>query len=132
MTENLPESRDDELIEFVNKLFEDKYVNGVRLKECFMAAVNTEDFLRTFYERASVQAALHVPEIIDAIGAKAKQGDVDAAKLILEVARMTGKGSGGRYAPQNAIMINISPQEQLLLERDFENGRIVEGPVDEE
>lgn len=105
-----------DIVEFVDNLFKDRGANGVSVRDCFMAATSMEEFLRLFHERAVVQASLHVPDAIEALGNLAKQGDIEASKLLLEIAGMSGKDRGG---VMNAIQINITAQEQAQLERDF-------------
>ncbi len=118
---NLPSKTDTaDVVAFVDGIYKDWVVHGVSVKECFLTAVNTEEFLRLFHDRAAVQAALHVPYIIEALSKKAEEGDVEAAKLVLDVAGMVDKGKN----VQNAIQINISAEEQAQLERDFIDGRI--------
>lgn len=109
-----------DIVAFVNDLFRNKSVNGVALRDVFMSVANMEEFLRLFHDRAVVQASLHVPDIIETLSKQAKTGDVDAAKVILDVAGMTSKGKG----IQNAIQINITAEEQAQLERDFSDGSL--------
>jgi hypothetical protein len=104
-----------DIVAFVDDLFRNRSVNGVALRDVFMSVANMEEFLRLFHDRAVVQASLHVPDIIETLSMQAKDGDVDAAKLVLDVAGMIPKGKG----TTNAIQINITADEQAQLEKDF-------------
>jgi hypothetical protein len=111
----MPDSPD--VVEFVNKLFQDSVVNGVSVRDCFISAVTAEEFLRLYHDRLAVQASLHLPAVIDTMGKLAAQGDTDAAKILLDIAGISGKGA--KSVQNNAIQVNITPQEQAVLERDF-------------
>jgi len=48
------------------------------------------------------------------------EGDTTAAKILLEVAGLVGKGAGAGAQTNVLTQINISPQELADLERDLE------------
>lgn len=119
-----------DVVEFVNRIYEDRVVHGVSVKECFMSAVNIEEVMRALHDRATFQATLHIPHVIEALAKKAEKGDVDSARLLFDVAGVSSKGK----SVQNAIQINITSSEQAQLEKDFINGRMVrdEAVIDDE
>jgi hypothetical protein len=105
-----------EILNFVNKLFQDSVVESVDPKDVALATTHTEEYLRIVRDRTAVQASLGLPGTIDAITEKAQKGDLDAAKLLLDIVGVIPKGNS---SPQNAIQINITPSEQAQLEKDF-------------
>lgn len=105
-----------EILDFVNKLFQDSIVESVDPKDVALATAHTEEYLRIVRDRTAVQASLGLPGTIDAITEKAQKGDLDAAKLLLDIVGVIQKGNN---SPQNAIQINITPSEQAQLEKDF-------------
>ncbi len=109
-------ARQVDVVEFVDKLFQDRKVDGVSLRDCFMAAATMDEFLRLFHDRIAVQASLHLPEVVEKLARRAKQGDIESAKLLCEV---SGVVMRGRKAAQNvqAVQINITSEEQARLER---------------
>lgn len=73
------------------------------------------------------QALEATPQVLQAVIKLACEGDLEAAELVFKVAgiELNGGGGAGRNI-QNAIQINITPQEQALLERDFAEGRFLD------
>lgn len=107
-----------DITNYVDDLFAQRQVHGVSIKECFLAAMTAEEFLRLYHDRLAVQATLHLQEVVDQLGHMAASGDIEAAKLLFDVAGVSGKG-GANKGIQNAIQVNITAQEQAQLERDF-------------
>ncbi|BCV23288.1 hypothetical protein [Gelria sp. Kuro-4] len=108
-----------DIVKFVDGLFSKCTVNGVSVRDCFLAAMTGEEFLRLYHDRLAVQATLHLQDVVETLNKMALQGDVQAARLLLDVAGVTGKG--GKNVQNNAIQVNITAQEQAQLERDFIN-----------
>lgn len=80
--------------------------------------LSTEE-LEVRRQETIAQAVEAAPCILKAVIDLALRGDLEAAKLVLKVAGLDL--SAVRREPQNAnfIQVNITPQEQALLERDF-------------
>ncbi|APC08281.1 hypothetical protein [Neomoorella thermoacetica] len=68
-----------------------------------------------------VMAVDAMPEVMQTVIAMAKDGDMDAIKLLARIAGLDLNGGGNRQV-NNAIQINITPEEQAQLERDWAEG----------
>lgn len=88
------------------------------LAEVFLSAVDIEEILRLGRQRTELAVMTHIPAIVETLAAKAKEGDIKAAKTLLEVAGLlnNNKGGGGTVV---ANQISISPQELAQLEREL-------------
>lgn len=88
------------------------------LAEVFLSAVDIEEILRLGRQRTELAVLTHIPAIVETLAAKAKEGDIKAAKTLLEVAGLlnNNRGGGGTVV---ANQINISPQELAQLEREL-------------
>lgn len=99
---------------FVEKLF--KEPKDVSLQECFMAAAEAEEYLRIVRTKLAVKVTYDLPEVVDKVIEKAKSGNLEAARLLFDITGATKRlGTTVNVATQ----INLSPQEQQLLEKDF-------------
>lgn len=111
---NLPAEAD------ARKLVEEIYSKREEcdLAEVFLSAVDIEEILRLGRQRTELAVLTHIPAIVETLAAKAKEGDIKAAKTLLEVAGLLNNNKGGGGAVV-ANQINISPQELAQLEREL-------------
>jgi len=111
---NLPAEAD------AKKLVEEIYSKREEcdLAEVFLSAVDIEEILRLGRQRTELAVLTHIPAIVETLAAKAKEGDIKAAKTLLEVAGLLNNNKGGGGAVV-ANQINISPQELAQLEREL-------------
>lgn len=86
------------------------------LYSCLRAAVDVSEWMRHVKEKTTVQSSLYVPKALKALGDKAAEGDVNAARLLFDYLNlMPKKGAGVTVATQ----INISPQELEEIKREI-------------
>lgn len=89
------------------------------INQCLQVAVDVAEWKRVVREKSVVQGTLYIPAIIKKLGEQAvKDGDVSAARLLLDyMEMMPSKGGGGVTV---ATQINISPQELEEIKREIE------------
>lgn len=105
---------DKDIERFVERLWTDK---DVSLADCFVMAAETETYLRHVRNKTATRVSYDMPEVVEALLDKAKDGNVQAAKIALELV-----GFGERYGGQNnMIQINISEAERQSLAQDLED-----------
>ncbi len=117
----LPAPAPEESLEaFVDRLWANSQQYSVNLQEAFRAACEVEEYLRLVRDRASVRATLDLPVILDEVSNQAKGGSLEAARIILDVVGVTGRGRGGTQPVNVLNQINISSDDRKALVEDFD------------
>lgn len=86
------------------------------LGEVFSLALQFEEYTRIFRERTVVQATRHVPRAVEEMGRRAAQGDVAAARLLFDVAGLTGHGGrrDGAAAVLTQVNVNVPKLKDVI------------------
>lgn len=112
-----PQPEVEKVVNYVDDLYRTSKTANVSLKNVLSVVTDAEEFLRYFRDRVAVEAAVkHVPETIEALAAKAKQGNVDAAKVLLEITGSLGKGSKQQVNIANQINLSVDELNELKRE----------------
>ncbi len=120
-----PSLRDDlssgdaqkELDKFIDGLLLDQSRGERTMREVMVMATDAEEYMRAFRQRAPLVASTFFPEVLQAVADQAKQGDVQAARLLMD---MLGLLSKSQSQINNAIQINVPDRELNVLRKDLE------------
>lgn len=108
---------EERVVKYVDDLYHTSKTAEVSLQEVLTVVASAEEFLRYYRDRTAVEAAVkHVPDIITKLADKAKKGDVDAAKVILDVSGTTGKNSQRQVNIANQINLSFDEMKELKQE----------------
>jgi hypothetical protein len=106
------------VVDFVDAIYRTGSEARVSLGDVLSLVADAEEFLRYFRDRTAIEAAVrHVPETIEAMAEKARSGNTEAARIILEVAGALGKAP--RQQINIASQINLSMDDIEKLRREL-------------
>lgn len=93
----------------------------VSLQECFASAVDFAAYMTAVRNKSMILGSTYVPRTVRAIGAKAANGDLDAAKLLFDFLGLRVKTPVAQVNTQVNVAV---PTLRDIIEID-EEGRIV-------
>ncbi|MGD9643961.1 MAG: hypothetical protein AB7V08_14675 [Elusimicrobiales bacterium] len=94
----------------------------VELRDCFRTAVDASVYLAVVRDKAAVLGSSYVPKAVRAVGEKAANGDVAAARLLFELVGIRDKVPAAQVTAE--LNINV-PRLRDIITID-EEGRIVD------
>ncbi|MGQ9698521.1 MAG: hypothetical protein ACUVRO_11085 [Armatimonadota bacterium] len=102
-------------VQFVRYIFDQ--AGQVKLDELFTRALQMSDYFRVLRDVAAVRLSKDLPEILDVLVQKAREGRAAHIKMVLEVCGLTRSSA----TVNTAVQINISQDELDRLRRGLED-----------
>jgi len=107
------------VVKYVDEVYDQTKAGAPTLSEVMRVVNDAEEFLRYFRDRTAIEAsAKHIPATIAAMGREAKKGNVDAAKVLLEVVGLLGKAMKNPTV-NVATQINLTVDEARQLREEL-------------
>lgn len=115
----------DKIIELVDGIYNGDFARENRqitLHDVLNVVSDVEEFLHYMRGRIVIEAvAKYIPQVVKMLGEKASQGNLEAAKLLLEISGLTGAAAKMARQPQVnvATSINLTMDEVNALKREI-------------
>lgn len=121
----LPANPSDDIKTLVETLYSKK--DDISLQEVFISALDMEEVLRLGIQRAELDILTHLPRVIRSLVNASEEGDVKAARTLLEAIGMIGTLRSNSGANNTFVnQINLNPQDVERLIREYENYKFTE------
>ena|SRR5690554_1607434 len=77
------------------------------LRMAFQNVVDIAEYVRVLKNKTTIQASLKIPRAIDALGEKAAEGDVNAARLLLDICSVLPQNTKGSATQATQVNVNF-------------------------